>query len=131
MSIIIGTQTITRNPSLGTVWNVRRINQSTVQLADGSWVTYDNGANILMGTIQLKNVSGAQAESFRTWLISTAVFEKNSFTITPPANTDLGSGDGVAITTAFYDGGPTTDGVLFFAGNSNTYDITFPFKKVL
>jgi len=130
MSISIGTVTITRNPSFGTDWSKDRLNQYTQGTADGGRNTYDNGPNILKGTIVLRNVSKANGDALRTYLTDTAIFGKNSFTITPPASTDLGSGVGTAVTLAFYDGGTNLDGVFEYIA-PGIYNINLSYWKRL
>lgn len=128
MSITIGTQTITKNPAYGTEWWYDRMNQMTQITADGGHVTYDNGPTILRGVIILNNVSKTEGDNFRTWLTGTAIYSKTSFTITPPSATDLGAGAGIALTTAYYDGGPTIEGVFSYIA-PGIYNIKFPYWK--
>lgn len=129
MSITIGTVTIARNPFHPLDWYPVRFNQSSVECADAARAVYDNGPTVIKGTIILKGVLKSEGDALRTYLTGTAIFEKNSFTITPPANTNLGAGDGVALTSAYYDGGPTLEGVFTLTGGG-LYDIAFPYRKV-
>jgi len=131
MSITIGGKLISKNPSIATSFRFIRINQTSVVAADGEKVVFDNGVNVIVGSIVIRNVVDTEAIALRTFLRDTAVFELNSFTIEPPTNTDLGEGKGTDITTAFYNGGATTGGVFEFAGNSSTFNINFPYRKVL
>lgn len=131
MSIQIGTVTITRNPSYPLDWWVKRFNQSKVETADGGHATYDNGPNVILGNILIKNVARSEAESLRTYLTDTAIFQLNSFTITPQASgeTDLGKGQGTAIQ-AFYDGGSDINGV-FSLRAPDLFDIQIPYREDL
>ncbi len=131
MSITIGTVTINRNPSIGTVWHNERMNQETGITADGGRVTYDNGPTLLLGTIILRGVAKSEGDSLLTYLSGTAVFGKNSFTITPPTGCDLGAGSGTAVTSAYWNGGNTTEGFLDMSPNSALYTITFPYWKLV
>jgi len=130
MSIIIGTETITKNPAFGTIWQIMRLNQETLITADGGHVTYDNGPNILIGSILIKNVSKTEGDNLRDFIKDTAIFQKTSFTIDPPAATDLGEGDGTAIATAFFNGGNDIERVFEYIAPGR-YNITFPYWKKL
>lgn len=127
MSVTIGTQTLTQNPYFGTDNYTTRINQFTRYTADGGESTYDNGADILKGIVLIKNVTKAEGKAFKTWLTDVAVYQLNSFSITPPPNTDIGNGDGIALTNCNYAGGNTTKGVVVFKA-PGWYDITFPYR---
>jgi len=126
MSIIFGSVTINRNPSVDSKWHNERLNQYTEETADGGRVTYDNGPTITKGTIIIRNVAKTEADNLATYLTGTAIYGKNSMTIDPPANTDLGAGAGTAIT-AYYDGGNTLEGV-FQMITATLYNINFPYK---
>ena len=128
MSITIGTVTITRNPSYGKSWWNSRPGQDKIITADGGHVVYDSGFNELKGVIVLNNVSKAEGDSLRTYITGTAVYEQNSFTITPPANTDIGGGVGTALTSCYFDGGSDLDGVFEFVA-PGSYNIQFPYWK--
>ena len=129
MATTIGTVTINRNPSIESSWYNDRMNQYTVVSADGTRTTYDNGPTILKGVLVLKLVAKSEGDSLRTYLTGTAAYCQNSFSITPTTNTDLGSGAGVAVTSAYYDGGNTLDGVFQLSPNGTMYTITFPYWK--
>jgi len=127
MSTVIGTETITKNPAFGTqFWSVR-FNQYKVETADGGWVVYDNGPTLIEGILLLKNVSKTESDDLRTFLTGTAVYQKTSFIITPPSATDLGKGDGAAIT-VFYSGGPDLQGVFNFIPPGRN-DIKIPYRE--
>ena len=127
MSTVIGTQTITKNPAYGTQWWPVRFNQFTVETADGAWVPYDNGPNVIEGILILKNVDKTESDNLRTYLRDIALFQKNSFAVTPPSNTDLGKGAGVAIT-VYYTGGPDLRGVFTFIPPGRN-DIKIPYRE--
>lgn len=131
MSITIGTVTISRNPSTSSKHWTERYNQRTQLTADAGRATYDNGPSVLRGVLVINGVSQADKLSLETYLKSTAIFGKNSFTITPPSNTDLGGGIGTALTSAYYDGGESDEGVYEMAGTSELWTITFPYWKAL
>jgi len=127
MSTNIGGEIIAKNPAFGTqFWSVE-FNQYRVQTADGGWVVYDNGPSLIEGILILKNVIKSESDSLRTFLTGTAVYEKTSFIITPPSNTDLGKGDGSAIT-VFYSGGSDLKGVFTFIPPGNN-DIKIPYRE--
>lgn len=131
MSIQIGSVTLNRNPAYPLNWFTKRFNQDKVETADGGWVAYDNGPNVILGSVLIKNVARSEAESLRTYLRDTAKFQLNSFTITPKAGgeTDLGKGQGNPIQ-AFYDGGPDFSGV-FQLRAPDLYDIQLPYREDL
>lgn len=129
MSTTIGSVTINRNPAIGTIWHNERLNQYTLTTVDGGRATYDNGPTILRGTLALRLVAKSEGDSLRTYLTGTAVYGKNSFTITPPSNTDLGSGDGVALTNCYYDGGESLEGILTLTPNGAYYTINLPYWR--
>jgi len=127
MSTVIGTETITKNPAFGTqFWSVQ-FNQYKVETADAGWVVYNNGPKLIRGNLILKNVDKSESDLLRTFLTDTAVFQKNSFIITPPAATDLGKGDGNAIT-VFYTGGADLAGVFTFIPPGRN-DIQIPYRE--
>ena len=128
MSITIGSVTINKNPAYGTQWHKIRLNHKSRLVADGTRRTYDNGPEIIKGTIILRNVLKSEGDSLRTYLTDTAIYQKNSFTITPPANTDLGAGVGTALTGCYYDGGNNIDGVFEYIAPGK-YNIKFPYHK--
>lgn len=125
MSTTIGSVTITRNPAFGTAWHHIRFNQQSIRSADATSITYDNGPNVIEGILIINNVSKTEAGSLLTYLKGTAIFGKNSFTITPPTNTDLGKGAGTAIT-CYYNGGNDFDGV-FTLMSPGVYKISLPY----
>ena len=124
--ITIGSVTINKNPSYGTKWAPVRFNQSTIITANASWKTYDNGPEVIIGEIFLRNVLKSEGDSLRDYLTYTAIFGKNSFTITPPDYTDLGKADGVALTNAYFNGGKDLAGV-FELIRPQRYNIKFPY----
>ena len=130
MSIDIGTVTINRNPNYETDFWKMRMNHFYRKTADGSHVAYDNGPNILQGIIVINNVAKAEGDALLTWLLGTAVYGKNSFTISPPTNTDLGEGAGSDIDDAYYDGGNSSQGMLDLI-SPGMYIVRFPYWKKL
>lgn len=129
MSTIIGTVTITKNPAYGRAWWPRRLNQQSQETADGGLVCYDNGPEIIEGELVINLIDKAQGDALRTYLQGTAYMGYASFTITPPANTDLGNGAGVAITVN-YTGGPSLEGVLEPVP-PGLYNLRLPYRKVV
>lgn len=130
--ITIGTVSISRNPTVDSHFWHKRLNQTSEQAADGALITYDNGPTVLEGEIVLEGVSRTQAEAFRTWLQSTAVYSLNTFTITlnTAPNTDIGAGPGVAISGLKYNGEPSTEDVIKWSP-PDVYSIVFPYRKVV
>lgn len=129
MSTVIGSVTINRNPAYGTTWAASRINQVSVETADGGFAVYDAGVKIIRGVLVLNAVDKTEGDSLRTYLEDTAIFQKNTFTIDPPANTDLGAGAGTAITVNF-DGGQSLDGVFELVPPA-LYNIRIPWRKTV
>lgn len=131
MSTIIGTVTINRNPSNESdFWKIR-LQQDLVRTADGGRAVYDSGPTELHGVLVIANVAKSEADSLRTYLVSTAVYQKNSFTITPPSGVDIGGVDGVALSTCYFDGGDTIEGVLQPQTPRTLYTIRLPYMKVV
>jgi hypothetical protein len=128
MAITIGTVTISRNPSYSSEWWSERINQETIITADAGRATYDNGTEIIRGTLVLQNVSKAEGDALMAYITDTAIFGENSFTITPPTNTDVGAGVGTALTDAYFDGGTSLQGVFEFIAPA-LYNIKFSYWK--
>jgi len=124
--ITIGTVTINKNPAYGTVWWNIRFNQKTIITADATRKTYDNGPEIILGIIFIRNVVKSEGDSLRNYITDTAIFGKNPFTITPPPATDLGNGDGNALSVAYYNGGRDLKGVLELI-RPQRYNIKFPY----
>jgi hypothetical protein len=122
------TATISRNPSHPLDWYPMRYNQSSTPTADGAKATYDGGPTVIKGTLIFNGVDFAEGVALRTWLITYAVYEKNSFTITPPGSTDIGAGAGTALTTAYFNGGNSLEGVFVMTGGG-LWNITFPYRK--
>ena len=131
MAIVIGGNTINRNPSNQTRWWKERLNQKTLFTADGGRATYDNGPTILRGIIVLNLVVRSEGDTLRDYITGTAVWEENSFTIEPPTNTDLGAGAGTNVTSAYFDGGISLETVFQPSANGLLYTINFPYWKNL
>lgn len=129
MSTIIGSVTINRNPAYGSNWWPKRFNQTKADTADGGLIVNDNGPDILEGMLVLTNVDKTEAASLRTYLTGTAIYSKNSFNITPPANTDLGNGNGTLIAVN-YVGEPSLAGVFDYIP-PGMYNIRIPYRKVV
>lgn len=132
MSFTIGTATITKDPAFGSQFHLMRLNQETKITADGGHVTYDNGPNVLIGNIMVKNILKSEADTLRTFIKDTAIFQKVSFTIniSTLTNTDLGEGSGTNITNAFFDGGTDLNGVFELIA-PGTFNLNFPYWKKL
>lgn len=126
MSTVIGTVTIARNPSIETRWWPERVNQTSQTTADGKRKTYDNGVTVYRGVLVINNLTATEKSDLQTYLNGTAVYGKTAFSIDPPVGCDLGGGDGAAVT-AFYDGGPTLDGVFTRSTNGILYNLNLPY----
>ena len=106
-----------------------RFNQTTQRTADGALVTYDvAGKNIVNGEIVIKNVTYADGELLRLWIMNKAIYMQNSFTITTPVGIDLGEGKGVNISSANYMK-KDMKGVLKYR-IPGIYLVTFPYSFV-
>ena len=113
----------------GTVFDDERYNQFSARMGDGTLRTYDTGRNIVKGIIIMKAVSLVQGELLRTWIRADAIFQLNTFTITPShSSIDIGNGDGVAVTGANFIG-LSTEGV-FEKLSPGIYKLNFPFSFV-
>jgi len=131
MSTVIGTQTISRNPANESDFWHERLQHDTIITADGGRSTYDSGPTVLHGILVIRNISKAEADAFRTWLTATAIFQKNSFSITPPSGVDLGSGDATAVTSAYYNGPTDLKDVIVPQNPRTLYTINFPYWKLV
>lgn len=120
--------TITKNPSFGKNWWHERYNQYVIDTADGGRKIYDNGPDVLKGEIVLRNVSKAEGDALRTFLETKAIYGKNAIDITPPTNTDIGAGAGTKLSSAYFDGPNTLEGVLSYH-EPGLYDIVIPYRK--
>lgn len=131
MSIQIGSVTITRNPAYPLDWAPKRFNQHTQETATAGHATYDGGPNVILGNLFIKSVVRSEAEALRTYLRDTAIYQLNSFTITPQSSgeTDLGKGQGTAIR-VYYNGGPDLDGVIILRA-PDLFDINLPYREDL
>lgn len=127
MSITIGTVTISRNPVYPLDVYPERYNQIKLDMADAAIKVYDNGPTVIHGKIILKGVLKSEGDALRTYLTDTAIFQKSTFTITPPSNTDVGAGDGAALSNCSYDGGADLKGI-FVLVPPGRYDIEFPYR---
>ena len=130
MSTVIGSVTISRNPSASSDWGTVRLNQSTVRTADGGTCTYDNGPEEIRGVLFIRNVPKAEKDSLMSYLRNTAIYGLNSFTITPPSGTDIGAGNGVALSNCYFDGDPTLEGV-FTWNPPGVFDVKLPYRKLV
>jgi len=119
--------TVSKNPCYPLDWAMERYNQSALETADGGLAVYDNGPSVVRGTINIKSVSKSEGDALRTFLTTSAICQKNAMTITPPANTDLGNGNGVAITNVNFDGGQSLAGV-FTLIPPGIYDVSIPYR---
>jgi len=133
MSVVFGqggsAVTITKNPVYPLNWYFKRYNQYAVETADAGFVVYDNGPNLIFGTLIIRNVAKSEGDDLRDYLKDTAVFQQTSFLITPESggDTNLGKGDG-AVIGVYYNGGPDLDGV-FTLVSPGYYTITLPYRE--
>ena len=122
--------TINKNPSYDSKYYTVRKNQYSQETVDGVLKVYDGGPSVVYGTVVLKNVAKAEGDALMSFIKSNLVFQLNTFTIAPPANTDLGNGVGTSLTSCNFDGGQSLDGVFEFIPPGK-YNINFPYRKVL
>lgn len=123
-----GTVTINRNPQYGSAfWSVRW-NQYSMDTADGSRVTYDNGPEIIEGIIFFRNVDFTEGQDLYDFVTDTIVFSLNQFNVTNnTTNTDIGKGAGVNLTSCNWDGSPDLKGI-FTLHKPRVWDIKFPYR---
>ena len=124
--ITIGGILISRGLDQTSDWSRERMNSSSMVSGSGFVVAYDVGPTLIRGKIVIKHVSQTEAENLRAWLVGTAKFSLNEFTITPTIDDDLGAGYGEAITVN-YDGQPSTSGIIFPTGAGGKYEINLPY----
>jgi len=102
------------------------MNHFSIITADATFKAFDSGPETITGIILIKNVIKTEGDSLRDFISDDIIFGKNALTITPPAATDLGKGDGVAITNARFLGGNDLNGVFEFIPPGK-YNIAFPY----
>jgi hypothetical protein len=122
--------TIHKNPSFSSDYFPRRLNHKTISSADGGRATYDNGPEEIIGVLVIKNVNDTDKAALETFLRQTAIYGLNSFSITPPSNTNVGAGKGVALASSYYNGGNTLEGV-FTHNPPDIWDIKLPYRKLV
>lgn len=123
------TVTISKNPSFGSEFYFDRKNQSIEETVDGTLRVYDAGPTILMGNIILKYVSKTEGDALISFIKSTIVFSKETFTIDPPAGTDLGGGAGIDIQSCNLV--ETSIKGMFEYISPGVYNINIPYRKVV
>ena len=69
MSMTIGGITINRNPVYPLDPYSVRWNQKSVDTADAGRATYDNGPNVIYGTLLLKSVAKSEGDALKTFII--------------------------------------------------------------
>jgi len=130
MSITIGTVTISKNIEHNSRFWFDRLNQVSHETLSGDILSYDNGPTILRGVIRVNYVTESEATSFRNWLRNSVRYRRYSFTITPESFIDLGMGEGVAVTDAYFDStDASTDGIIEPVGRASKFNIVFPYRK--
>jgi len=129
-TLIVGGDITLITPTVvyGTDYFDMRYNQSSNRTADGTLVTYGTGLSVVSGEIIMKGVSWIEGDNFRTWLHDEVIFALNSFTITPPAELDLGKGKGVVVAGCNFIG-HDDKGVLKLVVPGN-FKIKFPYTFV-
>ena len=128
MSITIGTQTISTNPSQESRVDYRKQSQVTREFEDGSFETFTSGRTMIDVTLLLDFVKETEADNFLSWLRNTVNFSRHQFTVTPPSSFDIGAGKGVAVTNCTYVGPPDTKSVYKPVGRLGAKRITFTFS---
>jgi len=111
----------------GTDWFSNRLNQTTVETADGGMVTYDAGPTVCHGVLVLKNVSYTDGQALLHWLKAHILYAKYQFTVAAVANVDLGKGKNTALTIVNWDGGRSTSGLLEYVAPGQ-YNVRFPYR---
>jgi hypothetical protein len=120
------TCTISASVVYGTDWWDERINQISLQTADGGLVTFDSGVTVCHGILVMKGVSYTHGESLKTFIKDNIIFSKYAFTIGAVVNLDLGNGKNVAVT-ANVDSDPSTKDMFSFVAPGN-YDVKIPYR---
>ena len=106
-------------------------NQKGVKTLDLVTRVYDHGTNtpeLLEGILIFKGVAKSEGLALIAYLRATAKYEKNTFTITPASNTNIGLGDGVPVADARWNGKQTLKNFFRFVAPGK-YNITFPYQK--
>ena len=121
---------VTGKTVYGTKYNDKRYAQSSLETAEGTIVANDNnGINVIVGVIVIKDIDYTEGEALRTWLHDEAIFAMNSFSITSDnSESDLGEGKDVALTGVNFDG--NSDKGVFKHRAPDRYDIKFPYTVV-
>lgn len=128
MAITIGTVQFSQGADPASVFHVARPGMVRNMTASGTPLIQDNGRSCLIGSIILRFVPKAKTDEFRNWLMNTAKFGQNTFTITPDSFMDIGAGAGVALDNCQWDADPTTDGVIQPSGRLGRSDINIYYK---
>ena len=129
--ITIGSVALDRLIEHSSVFWLNRSNQKTQESVTGSFITFDNSRTVLEGVIEIRLVTYAQAVQLRDFITNTIRFKRFTFDIIPESYDDLGLGQGVTITAAYFNGGETTQGVIVPFGKANKFNIKFPYRKAI
>lgn len=113
----------------GTDFYTRRLNQFSLELADGEDAVYDAGPNVVMGTLMMKGIDYSEGLDFETWLKEELIFQKNKFSIQGISGVNLGKGLGEGISDARFTGGKSTQSVLQLVAPGK-FNLTFPYKFI-
>lgn len=122
--------TLSKNPEHTSDFWEERKNQFTIETSTGENITFDNSRTIIRGILNFRLITKSEADDLRDFIVNKIRFKRFSFTITPPAFLDLGSGDGQAVT-AYYDGSESTQGVLRPEGRLSKYNVSLPYKIIV
>jgi hypothetical protein len=110
---------------------VERLNCFSVNLADGSQFTINNGPTRVSASVSFKCVSYEFAKEYEDFLLNKIEMGIQSFNMYCPAYFDLGKGKGASIYPAYYNG-PASLGRIIKPSGSNGmfYDLELPYMFV-
>ena len=114
----------------GTGFSTERKGQVLYLTGANSYLSYDiSGANIVTGTIKMKNVSRADGYLLETFIHQRMLFKHVPFSITcnPGTLINLGLGDNTAITNARYN---SFDTDIFEQVPPGLFNIEFPYTFI-
>ena len=103
MTFVSGVTTVTLNGAIYPFTYTLDRHQSVGISGDGTARVYDRGPTEQYIGIQLRD-DHSNLTNIRSFIETTLVFRKNTFTFTPDSGVDVGNGDGGAVTVRYWGG---------------------------